>query len=62
MKSSLDKQAALIQHPNIGVAAYVGKYGWVTISLVDEDTLDLAIDLIDESYAMVGPKPKARIG
>lgn len=60
VKSTLEKQAALIMHPNISKAAYVGRFGWVTIDLKDKETLDLAIDLIDESYNAVRPKRKAK--
>ena len=58
VKSTLDKQAALIQHPDISVAAYVGRFGWVTVRLADQDTLDLALELIDESYDLVTKKRK----
>src|ERR1044072_3402205 len=47
VKSSLEEQSALILHPNIEVAAYVGRYGWVTVTIPDQDTLELALDLID---------------
>jgi predicted DNA-binding protein (MmcQ/YjbR family) len=60
VKSTVEKQAALIQHPNIEVAAYVGRYGWVRVWLRDEETLDIALDLIDESYDMIAPKRKAK--
>src|SRR5688572_21540471 len=61
VKSTLDKQAALIQHPDIEVAQYVGKHGWVTITVRSRETLDLALELIDESYDMVVEKlPKSR--
>jgi predicted DNA-binding protein (MmcQ/YjbR family) len=56
VKSTIEKQAALIQHPNIEVAAYVGRYGWVRIHVEDVETLELALDLIDESYAAIAPK------
>src|SRR5580692_10208737 len=58
VKSTLEKQAALVQHPNIEVAAYVGRYGWVTVHIRDEQTLALAYELIDESYESVAPKKK----
>ena len=58
VKSTPDKQAALVAHPNIEVAAYVGRYGWVTITIPDSDTLEIALDLIDESYDLIKPKRK----
>lgn len=57
VKSTLDKQAALVMHPNIEVAAYVGRYGWVSISIDDQETLELALELIDESYESVARNP-----
>lgn len=58
VKATLDKQAVLIQHPDIEVAKYVGKYGWVTVNLRSEETLELALELIDESYDAVVAKKK----
>lgn len=56
VKSTLEKQAALVQHPSIEVASHVGRFGWVTITAEDRDTLDLALELIDESYEAVRGK------
>ena len=60
VKSTLEKQSALIQHPNIEIAAYVGRYGWVTVHMRDEQTYAIAFDLIDESYDLVAPPPSKR--
>jgi predicted DNA-binding protein (MmcQ/YjbR family) len=60
VKATVEEQSALIQHPNIEVAAYVGRYGWVTVYLRDADTLELAMDLIDRSYEAIAPKKKAK--
>ncbi|MEZ0324889.1 MAG: MmcQ/YjbR family DNA-binding protein [Fimbriimonas sp.] len=60
VKSTLEKQAALIQHPNIEPSAYVGRYGWVTVDVVDKSVLELARELIDESYAIVRAGKKKR--
>lgn len=59
LKSTLEKQAMLIQHPKVSVASHVGRYGWVHVEASDEDTLALALDLMDESYRAVAPKRKA---
>lgn len=58
VKSTLDKQAALVQHPDIEIAAYVGRFGWVTVHLNSTDTFQLAQDLIDESFESVKLKKK----
>ena len=60
LKSTLEKQSALIQHPNIEPSAYVGRYGWVTVEIVDDATLEMAKDLIDESYDIVSAGKKKR--
>lgn len=60
VKSTPEKQGSLVMHPNIDVAAYVGRFGWVAIQIDDEDTLELALDLIDESYELVAPKRKMK--
>src|SRR5438309_11924715 len=56
VKSTLEKQAVLIQHPHIERASYVGRYGWVNITVADEEVWELARDLIDESYDAVKSK------
>lgn len=58
VKSTIEKQQALIQHPHIRVAAYVGRYGWVTMDILDEADCELALELIDESYDLVSKKKK----
>ena len=58
VKTSVENQAALVQLPNIKIAAYVGRYGWVSVNIDDEQTLELALDLIDESYGRVAKPPK----
>lgn len=60
VKSTLEKQSALVQHPHIEAAAYVGRYGWVTIDSRDDATLEIARDLIDESYEAVGRRTRQK--
>lgn len=49
VKSTPDRQSVLILDPAISVASYVGRFGWVSIE-VDEETVDMALSLIDDSY------------
>jgi len=50
IKASLEKQAMLVMHPNIEPASYVGRYGWVTVQVEDDEVLELTLGLIDEAY------------
>ena len=60
VKSTVEKQSALVQHPAIRIASYVGRYGWVTVTIGDEETLDIALDLVDESYEAIKSKPRGK--
>jgi len=56
VKSTLQEQSRLIEHPAIEIAKYVGRFGWVTITIKSKKTLDLALELIDDSYFSIAPK------
>ena len=51
--STLERQAVLIQDPSIWVASHVGRYGWVTIGITEPTMLEVAKELIRDSYEMV---------
>lgn len=44
-----EREAALTQ-PFIGVAKYVGRYGWVTVEVIDDDVLTMVLDWVAESW------------
>ncbi len=44
-----EREAALTQ-PFVEVARYVGRYGWVTVRVVDADVLTMALDWVAESW------------
>ncbi len=53
VKCTPDDQAALVQDPAVTIAPYVGRFGWVRVAVSDEQTLALALELIDGSYKQV---------
>jgi len=61
VKAAKDSQEALVAaDPRISVAAYVGRYGWVSVDLKGSG-VDWALveDLILESYRLIAPKKLA---
>ena len=60
IKSSLDKQAALVMHPAVEVARYVGRFGWITIAVTNRETLALAKQLINDGYKSLRPSSMRR--
>ena len=58
VKATKDDQDALVAtHPRLSVAAYVGRYGWVSMDLKGSG-VDWALveDLVVESYRLIAPK------
>lgn len=41
--------------PFVHEASYVGRYGWVTADVTDEETLDAALEWLRESYWLKAP-------
>lgn len=60
VKAAPEEAEFLSQLPHIERAAYIGRYGWVRISITDEGTLDHARELIAGSYALVASKAPRR--
>jgi predicted DNA-binding protein (MmcQ/YjbR family) len=41
--------------PYVSVARYVGRYGWITATVTDEETLRAALEWLRESYWLKAP-------
>jgi predicted DNA-binding protein (MmcQ/YjbR family) len=53
VKADPAEAPALCTHPAIERAAYVGRFGWVTVTIETEAVLGLALELVDASYLLV---------
>jgi predicted DNA-binding protein (MmcQ/YjbR family) len=53
VKATPEDAEILVQAPHVSVAPYVGRYGWVTVAVVDEAALDQVMALISMSYDLV---------
>ena len=42
--------------PYVSRARYVGRYGWVTAQVTDEESLDAALEWLRESYWLKAPE------
>jgi predicted DNA-binding protein (MmcQ/YjbR family) len=41
--------------PYVSVARYVGRYGWITARVTDDESLDAALEWLRESYWLKAP-------
>ncbi len=52
---SRDNSQIALLLPYVGVARYVGRYGWVTAEVTDEDSCEAALEWLRESYWLKAP-------
>ena len=50
-----EREMAQLQ-PYVSIARYVGRYGWVTAEVTDEESLDCALEWLRESYWLKCPE------
>jgi len=48
-----ESREMFLQLPSFRVAAYVGRFGWLSMEVTDQAGLEVARDLIAESYAVI---------
>jgi predicted DNA-binding protein (MmcQ/YjbR family) len=59
VKLTPDEREIALHLPNVDVARYVGRYGWVTVQVSDEESLENALEWLRESYWLKAP-PRLR--
>jgi predicted DNA-binding protein (MmcQ/YjbR family) len=55
VKLTPEEREIALTLPYVQVAAYVGRYGWVTAEVSDEESLDNALEWLRESYWLKAP-------
>jgi predicted DNA-binding protein (MmcQ/YjbR family) len=60
VKPQPEELEALLSQPFAHRAHYIGRFGWVTLTVSDDETFELAKDLLDETYEQVAPKRRRR--
>ena len=55
VKLTAEEREIALHFPHVSVARYVGRYGWVTAEVSDEETLESALEWLRESYWLKAP-------
>jgi predicted DNA-binding protein (MmcQ/YjbR family) len=55
VKLTAEEREVALLLPFVRVARYVGRYGWVTAAVTDEETLAAALEWLRESYWLKAP-------
>jgi len=55
VKLTADEQDVAMLLPYVRRASYVGRYGWVTVCIADEESLQTALEWMRESYFLKAP-------
>jgi predicted DNA-binding protein (MmcQ/YjbR family) len=56
VKLTPEEREIALQFPYVSVARYVGRYGWVTAEVTDEESLENALEWLRESYWLNAPR------
>ena len=55
VKLTPEEREIALHFPHVSIARYVGRYGWVTAAVTDEETLESALEWLRESYWLKAP-------
>ena len=55
LKLTPEEREIALQLPYVSIARYVGRYGWVTADVGDDESLENALEWLRESYWLKAP-------
>jgi predicted DNA-binding protein (MmcQ/YjbR family) len=55
VKLTPEEREIALHFPHVSVARYVGRYGWVTAVVGDDESLETALEWLRESYWLKAP-------
>ncbi len=55
VKLTAEEREIAMLLPYVSVARYVGRYGWITAEITDDESLDAALEWLRESYWLKAP-------
>jgi len=55
VKLSAEEREIAMLHPYVRRASHVGRYGWVTVQITDDESLATALEWMRESYFLKAP-------
>jgi predicted DNA-binding protein (MmcQ/YjbR family) len=55
VKLTPEEREIALHMPNVEVARYVGRYGWITVQVDDAESLENALEWLRESYWLRAP-------
>jgi len=55
VKLTAEEREIAMLLPYVSVARYVGRYGWITAEVTDDESLDAALEWLRESYWLKAP-------
>jgi predicted DNA-binding protein (MmcQ/YjbR family) len=55
VKLTAEEREIAMLLPYVSIARYVGRYGWITAEVADEESLEAALEWLRESYWLKAP-------
>ena len=55
LKLSVEEREIAYLHPWVRRASHVGRYGWITATIEDQEALETALEWLRESYYLKAP-------